>query len=414
MKSKISRFLTTLVALIAMTAGAWATDANTVVWNNTTWSGWTESQTTHTVGDITITATGSAKAYQATSSGEPLALQAGANDAITFTSNGAPFASVAIQTDDGLNVAGWTYNSSTWSYEWSGEPTTSVTLSGCDIKADQISFTFGTAATAGTALTPDATRKVWTLDAMPAGNVVLHVEYEPEFTATFKAANALTIEAGKATVSVTENGQPVTTATLADGKLSPLYQGQTVILTASEGYKFRKVEAKEGEAGRPAAEATADDKGKLIGADGNIYDDAAAATAAGTTAVAKIIYLGSETGDATYTHGLALALADEGEMTWATAVSTCSGKNTSAAVPDASWMLPSQAQWNKMISAAGSYTALRDSFSSVGGTNMSSYYYWSSTEIGSDNVYYIYFGNGNWGGGNKGYSDVRTRAVLAF
>ena len=86
----------------------------------------------------------------------------------------------------------------------------------------------------------------WTL-AMPAGNVVLQVEYEPELTATFKAANALTIEAGKATVSVTENGQPVNTATLADGKLSPLYQGQTVILKASEGYKFRKVEAKKKE-----------------------------------------------------------------------------------------------------------------------------------------------------------------------
>lgn len=85
----------------------------------------------------------------------------------------------------------------------------------------------------------------WTL-AMPAGNVTLNVEYEPEFTATFKAANALTIEAGKATVSVTENGQPVTTATLADGKLSPLYQGQTVILKASEGYKFRSVTAKKG------------------------------------------------------------------------------------------------------------------------------------------------------------------------
>ena len=263
-------------------------------------------------------------------------------------------------------------------------------------------------------LTEVTAGKQWKIESMPAANVTLNVEYEPELTATFKAANALTIEAGKATVSVTENGQPVTTATLADGKLSPLYQGQTITLTASEGYKFRSVTAKKGGAGRPAAEATADDKGKLIGADGNIYDDADAATAAGTTAVAKIIYVGSETGDATYTHGLALALADEGEMTWATAVGTCSGKNTSAAVPGASWMLPSQVQWNKMISAAGSYTALRDGFSSVGGTNMSSYYYWSSTENVSDSVYYIYFGNGNWGGGNKGYSDVRTRACLAF
>ena len=95
----------------------------------------------------------------------------------------------------------------------------------------------------------------WTL-AMPAGNVVLHVEYEPELTATFKAANALTIEAGKATVSVTENGQPVTTATLADGKLSPLYQGQTVILTAQQGYKFRKVEAEKKAAAAPSVSFT--------------------------------------------------------------------------------------------------------------------------------------------------------------
>ena len=522
----------TLALLITAVTGAWATtDPNSVSWDNQTWNGWAENVTTHTVGDITITCSGNAKAYESTSSGEPLALQAGASDAITFTSNGKPFASVAIQTDNGANnIAGWTYNSSTWSYEWSGEPTTSVTLSGCDFEADVITFTFGTAE-APITVEPGSSANTWTF-TMPGSDVVLTPIYAnaaafattgtgseattllpaaaegviagtdasliaegtgivanigetttaqgtlkyaigsateaPELTAfsatvptaesyddaatvyvwyyiqgadapegdaatldntfndtepacltvqvltnkfdiTFNAANANTIEAGKATVTVDD--QP---ATVTDCKLQGVKMGSEVKLEAKPGYKFRKVEVKKGGAGRPAAEATADDKGKLIGADGNIYDDAAAATAAGTTAVAKIIYLGSETGDATYTHGLALALADEGEMTWATAVSTCSGKNTSAAVPDASWMLPSQAQWNKMISAAGSYTALRDGFSSVGGTNMASYYYWSSTEIGSDNVYYIYFGNGNWGGGNKGYSDVRTRAVLAF
>ena len=36
-----------------------------------------------------------------------------------------------------------------------------------------------TPAPAGTALNPDATRKVWTLDAMPAGNVELQVAYFP-------------------------------------------------------------------------------------------------------------------------------------------------------------------------------------------------------------------------------------------
>ena len=174
---QLKKTLLTLVALFAMTTGAWATDANTVEWNNETWAGWAENVTTHTVGDITITATGSAKAYQYDGSGEPLALQAGANDAITFTSNGKPFASIAIQLAYGnTDIAGWTYNSSTWSLEWSGEPTTSVTLSGCYIQADVITFTFGTA---GTALTPDATRKVWTLDAMPAGNVELQVAYFP-------------------------------------------------------------------------------------------------------------------------------------------------------------------------------------------------------------------------------------------
>ena len=39
-------------------------------------------------------------------------------------------------------------------------------------------YTFGAAAE-GTALTPDATRKIWTLDAMPAGDVELEVEYYP-------------------------------------------------------------------------------------------------------------------------------------------------------------------------------------------------------------------------------------------
>ena len=143
MKHKI---LMTLALLLTAVTGAWAiTDPNSVYWDNQTWAGWAENVTTHTVGDITITCSGNAKAYESTSSGEPLALQAGANDAITFTSNGKPFASIAIMTDDELNVAGWTYNSSTWSYEWSGTPSTSVTLSGCNIKADAITFTFGTA-----------------------------------------------------------------------------------------------------------------------------------------------------------------------------------------------------------------------------------------------------------------------------
>ena len=140
--------LITLALLLTAASGAWAkTDPNAVYWTNETWAGWAENVTTHTVGDITITCSGNAKAYESTSSGEPLAMEAGANDAITFTSNGKPFKSIKIQVDDNSDpgVAGWTWVGSEWTIEWSGTPSTSVTLSGCNIKADVITFTFGTA-----------------------------------------------------------------------------------------------------------------------------------------------------------------------------------------------------------------------------------------------------------------------------
>ena len=44
----------------------------------------------------------------------------------------------------------------------------------------QVYANFEADAPAGTALTPDATRKVWTLDKMPAGNVTLEPEYYPQ------------------------------------------------------------------------------------------------------------------------------------------------------------------------------------------------------------------------------------------
>ena len=166
---------------------------------------------------------------------------------------------------------------------------------------------------------------------------------------------------------------------------------------------------------KPAAQATAEDKGKLIGADGNIYADVATATAAGTTAVAKIIYVGP-TGHATYTHGLALALTDEGEMDWEAAKTACNNKNTSTPVTDATWLLASQAQWDYMLGTdgAGSYTALRDGFSGItGASNLQSDYYWSSTESDSKEAWLYGFNYGGWYTSNKG-NTWRVRACLAF
>ena len=240
----------------------------------------------------------------------------------------------------------------------------------------------------------------WTL-AMPAGNVVLHVEYEPELTATFKAANALTIEAGKATVSVTENGQPVTTATLADGKLSPLYQGQTVILTAQQGYKFRKVEVKE----NPVAEGhalTSAKFGEIVCSDGKAYAAADKDNLPkGVKAEALVCYADGE-------HGLALAMVDvkDEKMSWdndrgandgKTAAEWCTGWNTSHPITGATWLLASKTQWDNMISAAGSASNLSNAFSAVGGTNLQAYSYWSSTpNHGGSAAWFYYFPTSSW------------------
>jgi hypothetical protein len=60
-----------------------------------------------------------------------------------------------------------------------------------------------------------------------------------KFDIQFTAANANTIEAGKATVTV--GG---TAATVTEGKLEGVKMGTEVKVTAKEGYKFRKVEVK--------------------------------------------------------------------------------------------------------------------------------------------------------------------------
>ena len=67
------------------------------------------------------------------------------------------------------------------------------------------------------------------------------------FTASFTAANAYTIEGGKASVSV-DGGK----ATLdEEGKLPDINEGQTVTITAKPGYKFRKVAAEKEAAPEP-------------------------------------------------------------------------------------------------------------------------------------------------------------------
>lgn len=263
----------------------------------------------------------------------------------------------------------------------------------------------------------------WTF-TMPAGNVELTPIYAPELTAAFKAGNSNTIQGGKATVTVTESDGTTayTGATLDEnGNYKPLYEGQTITLTAAAGYKFKNVSVeKKGVVSYPLLSAvTAEDLGKIAGADGKIYDTKAAAEAAGTTAVAMIAYVGSETGDDTYTHGLAIALANEaGTMNWLTAKSTCEGKS---AVTNAAWQLPSQNQWKAMFKAFGnndaSYSGLNTAITNAGGTALQEdCFYWSSTlDSDSDYPFRVYLNGGDAGWLVGDAEDFYlVRACLAF
>ena len=209
------------------------------------------------------------------------------------------------------------------------------------------------------------------------------------------------------------------------------------------------------------ANVTASDLGKVIGVDGKIYVNAAAAETAGTTAVAMIAYVGSTTGEAApYNHGLALALSDASsgnKCKWkspsslvhayqATSASFASesGLQYNSYTPDhntdtypafkaamanngtaaptgcSAWFLPTGYQWNQMINACknvlgtkNSCEDLRDGFSGIGGTNLQWGNYFSSTEWDEYNAWYYYFYNGKWGGIYK-YNSCYVRSALAF
>ena len=127
----------------------------------------------------------------------------------------------------------------------------------------------------------------------------------------------------------------------------------------------------------PALNLTSPAVGQVIGSDGKNY--AAASVPSGVTKVAMIAYVNGS-------NGLAIALADESSsMNWSTAISTCAAHTP--AFTGGTWKLATKDEWTNMITAAGSYTALRDGFTSVGGSNLLSDVYWSSTESGSGSAW---------------------------
>ena len=188
-------------------------------------------------------------------------------------------------------------------------------------------------------------------------------------------------------------------------------EGATVTATYSGEKKVKSVKAVKKAAAVPTAakDATAEDVGKVMGQDGMIYDNKAAAEAAGTTAVAMIAYVGDNGEDAPYNHGLALALTDESStMQWEAAKTACNTtKNTSIPVTNAKWLLASKDQWGYMSSAVLSNIGLQVTK-----------YYWSSTYTSEPFIqaWAYQFSNNSWdqfNGSNSGAYN-RVRACLAF
>ena len=181
-----------------------------------------------------------------------------------------------------------------------------------------------------------------------------------------------------------------------------------------------KVEKKS--ASKLASEVTTEDIFKVIASDGMIYDNIAAAESAGTTAQGLVVYVGSNTGNDTYKHGMALALKDESDNTWSGAKDACNAKNTSTPIVGALWIQASKDQWNTMFNAVGGDSKLRDCFSSAGGTNLIKIgNYWTSSsheDSGQQGDYYTFSDNnlsGSWCSTSVYYNnDYHVRACIVF
>ena len=262
----------------------------------------------------------------------------------------------------------------------------------------------------------DAATKSGTF-VMPGSNVELQVEYYPESN-LFLGKEALK---DKANISVL-NGETAVAFDDAGKSTSTVTEGNTVTAKFT-GKKVlgMKVE-KKGAASKLASEVTPDDIFKVIASDGMIYDNIAAAESAGTVAQGLVVYVGSNTGNATYTHGMALALQDEANNTWSGAKDACNAKNTSTPIVGALWIQASKDQWNTMFNAVGGDSKLRDCFSSAGGTNLIKFgNYWSSSsheDYGEQGDFYMFSEDdwpGDWGSTSVYYNDnYHVRACIVF
>ena len=149
------------------------------------------------------------------------------------------------------------------------------------------------------------------------------------------------------------NGQPVSVIAQTD---LGVYRKTAASVSLASGTTYTSTDLELTSAA--ITNAVADDIGKLVGADGNIYPNADIATAFGTSGVAMIGYVGDESD---CTHGVAVALNDESnrtKMDLSEATTACAAKD---AVPGGTWRLPSRKDWQYLFIGCGSSWTYTDS-----------------------------------------------------
>ena len=171
----MKRYLLTLVALLAMTTGAWA-QQTTVTWDTETWaSGWTSDVKTHTVDGVTITVTGTAEAKN--SSGNLyIYVDNSASNTLTFSSDipiariemtkKSPSSSLYLSPKDG-----WSVSSDNTTVIWEGTATKSLVCKTCTLTVTKIKFFLEEPLIA-----LDDTKTVATMAAMPAYDATVSYE----------------------------------------------------------------------------------------------------------------------------------------------------------------------------------------------------------------------------------------------
>ena len=251
-------------------------------------------------------------------------------------------------------------------------------------------------------------------------------------------------------VAAMPKGTTMSSATVQLGTKSAISFGGTTTLAANKIYNITKT--------IEAAYITGN-VGQVICSDGTVCDYADKGS---KTVVAVIVYKGSDTGNSTYNHGLALALFDanggnattngtycqwktstgstdndydndyqttssssfasedgsiyrstRNNSTWPAFQACISYSGGTAPTNSTGWFLPSAYQWNQMVSGVGSYSTLRDYFSSRGGRNMQSDVYWSCTEYSTLYAWSLSFSSGSWGRNLK-EGNYYVRACFAF